>query len=71
MIHIEPVVLICRKFKDGDEWGDEYEGVMTIQKIGDVGFCAGAHGEVSIRDFRELERSLKKYGISKLKWTRK
>ena len=70
MIHIEPITFVCRKFDDDKSFGDEYEGVMVIQKLGKTGYCAGAHGTVSMKDFRALEVELKQYGIEKLKWSR-
>jgi hypothetical protein len=70
MIHIEPIVFICRRFKPEGVWGDEYDGVMTIQKVGDVAYCAGAHGKVELADFRLLKAELKKYGINKFEWDR-
>jgi hypothetical protein len=72
VIHLEPIVFTARLIKDGGEYGDEYNAVMTIQSYGDgVAYGSACHGKFSMKDFRELERSLKKYGISKLKWARK
>ena len=68
--HIQPVFFTCRLFEEGGKWGDEYKLVVTVQKIGDVGYCTGCHGEFAMNDFRDLQRRLKKYGIKKLKWDR-
>ena len=70
VIHVEPIVLMCRKFSGNDKWGDEYKAVLTVQKIDNVGYCAGCHGEFTVTDFRDLQRKLKTYGIKKLKWDR-
>jgi hypothetical protein len=70
MIHIEPVVFICRRFKTGGKWGDEYDGVMTIQKVGNTAYCAGAIGTVELADFRALKAELKKHGVTKFEWDR-
>lgn len=70
MVHIEPIVLICRQFPDGSKWGDEYSGVMTIQKCGDKAYCCGAHGTVSMSDYRDLKKQLEAFGIKELIWDR-
>jgi hypothetical protein len=70
IIHLEPLVIQVRCFDDGKEWGDVYKTVLTVQKLGEVGFCSGCHGEFSMSDFRELERQLKEFGITELKWNR-
>jgi hypothetical protein len=70
-IHLEPIVITVRCFDKGKSWGDDYKTVLTVSKLGDIGYASGCHGEFSMSDFRELQRSLKKYGISKLKWARK
>ena len=70
MIHVEPVVLMCRKFADGDEWGDDYKAVLTVQKFGDKAYCAGCHGKFTMKDYRELKRNLEAFGIKELIWDR-
>ena len=70
MIHVEPIVLMARKFADGDEWGDEYKAVLTVQKTGDTAHCVGCHGKFTMRDYRELKKELAKHGIENLTWDR-
>ena len=70
MVHVEPIVFTIRVFAEGKGWGDEYEIVLTVQKMDDIGYCSGCHGKFSISEYRELEKKLKKYGIKKLKWSR-
>ena len=69
-IHIEPVFFTVRVFPDGKKWGDEYEAVITVQKMDHIGYCSACHGTITLSGYRELERQLKKYGITKLKWRR-
>jgi hypothetical protein len=71
VIHVEPIIFTARLIEDGGQYGDEYDAVMTIQSYGDgIGYGSACHGEFSMKDFRELERKLKEYGINKLKWSR-
>jgi hypothetical protein len=69
-IHLEPIFFTVRIFADGKSWGDEYKAVLTVQKMGEVGFCSGCHGDINIMDYREVERALSEHGIKKMKWNR-
>jgi len=70
MVHVEPVFFTIRIFAEGKSWGDEYKLVLTVQKIGETGFCSGCHGDFTMSDYREVERSMKEFGINKLEWKR-
>ena len=70
MVDVEPIVFTIRCFAEGKSWGDEYKTALTVQKLDDIGYASGCHGEFSMKDFRELERKMKEYGIKKLKWKR-
>ena len=71
VVNVEPIVFTIRCFAEGKVWGDEYKMVLTVQKMGDVGYVSGCHGEFSHSDYREFEVRMAEYGITKLEWSRK
>jgi len=66
MIHIDPITFTIRFFEDGDGWGDDFIGIMTIQKADTVGYCSGLHGVIPKRLHKELAKLLDDYGIDTL-----
>ena len=70
MIHIEPIVLIARSFGKGKQFGDRYNAVMTITKVGTVGHCSGFMGKIGRDDYDQMLDALGEYGITELVGTR-
>lgn len=68
MIHIEPVVFTVRVFLKGKQWGDAYDGVCTVQKMGSLGFVSGYHGKLDKQSVIDLGNELEQYGMTELKW---
>jgi len=71
-IEIEPVTFICRLFAEGQGYWDEYEAVMTLQKMGPIGFVSALHGTITRADHDMLCEMLKEdYGLTEIRWLRK
>ena len=68
VIHLEPIVFTCRVFLKGKRWGDPYDGVCTVQKMGSLGFISGYHGKLDKKAVMDLSDELEKFGITELKW---
>ena len=68
-IEIEPTSFTVRLFADGKGYWDEYEAIMTIQKMGHIAFETGLHGNISRVDhdrYCDLIREL--HGVTELRW---
>jgi len=69
VVHLEPIVFTVRAFKQG-EYGDPYDAVCTLQKMGDVGYVSGCHGKLSHKTVRELGNVAARYGMTRIEWRR-
>ena len=71
-LHIEPVVLMARLFKEGHSYrtGGEYDAVLTIQRMRHIAYLTGCNGSIDTSAYRELMRQLKAMGISEVHWLR-
>jgi len=68
-IEIEPTSFIVRLFPDGAGYWDEYDAVMTVQKMGHIGFVSGLHGRISrVEHERCCDRLREEHGITELRW---
>lgn len=66
-VHLEPVVFTGRVFLKG-KFGDPYDAVFTVQKMGKVGFVSACHGKINKQAVLDLSDELEKYGITEMKW---
>ena len=71
-LHIEPVVMTARLFKEGESYksGGEYEAVLTIQRMRHVAYLTACHGDINIWAYKELTSRLKEMGITEIHWLR-
>ena len=70
MVHLDPVVFTGRVFLKGGSWGDPYDAVFTVQKMGNVGFVSGCHGKINRRAVMDLTAQLETFGMTEVKWLR-
>jgi hypothetical protein len=70
VVHLEPIVFTVRGFLDGGEYGDPYDAVCTLQKMGNTGFVSGCHGNLNHRVVSELGAAAARYGMTRIKWRR-
>ena len=71
-IEIEPTSFTVRLFADGKGYWDDYEAIMTVQKMGQIGFISGLHGHISRIDhdtFCDMIRD--EYGVTELRWLKR
>ena len=69
-IHLDPIVFTGRLFLKGKKWGDPYDAVFTVQKIGNVGYVSGCHGKINKQAVLDLGDELAKFGMTEVKWVR-
>ena len=68
MIHLEPVVFTARLLPEGGKFGDEYQAVATVQKVGHTGYVSACKGKINKRAVLDLSIQLEKYGMIEVKW---
>ena len=64
MLTLTPIVWTVRSGPAHAEYGDQYEGVATVQRCGGVAHVSAACGKLPIGDQVELCRELKGMGFS-------
>ena len=72
-LHIEPIVFTARLFTEGRSFSnveDEYEAILTIQKMGSVALLSGCKGDLDLWAYRELMKRLKALGVETIHWMR-
>ena len=71
-LHIEPVVMMARLFKEGESYksGGEYEAILTIQRMRHIAYLTGCHGDINIWAYKELTTQLEAMGITEIHWLR-
>jgi len=71
-IEIEPTSFTVRLFKDNAGYWDAYEAIMTVQKMGHIGFISGLHGDISRVDHEKACDMLREeHGITELRWLKR
>ena len=71
-LHIEPVVLTARLFKEGQSYkeGGEYDAILTIQRMRHIAYLTGCTGSLDVWAYRELMTQLKEMGVTDVRWLR-
>ena len=70
MIHLEPVVFTGRVFLKGKQWGDDYDAVFTVQRMGCVAYISACHGKIDKRAVMDLGDELEELGMTEMRWLR-
>ncbi len=68
VIHIEPIVFTARLLPKEGKYGDAYQAVATVQKIGKMGYISACKGKINRQAVLDLSIELEKYGITDVKW---
>lgn len=55
---------------DHSKYGDPYEAILTVQRIGDTAHLSGGCGTMPRKGQRDILRLLKAAGIKRLAWER-
>jgi hypothetical protein len=69
-VHLEPIVFTVRVFLEDGEYGEPYDAVCTLQKMGTTGYVSGCHGKLNHKVVRELSVAAARYGMDKIEWRR-
>ena len=70
MVHLEPVLFTGRVFIRGGRWGDPYDAVFTVQRVGNVGYVSACHGKINKQAVLDLQEQLEALGMTEMKWRR-
>ena len=67
MVNLEPIVWTGRVFLKGS-WGDKYDAVFTVQRVGNVGYVSACHGKINKQAVLDLQEQLEALGMTEMKW---
>ena len=70
VVHLEPILLTGRVFIKGGRWGDPYDAVFTVQRVGNVGYVSACHGKINKQAVLDLQEQLEALGMTEMKWRR-
>ena len=70
MVHLDPILFTGRVFLKGKTWGDPYDTVFTVQKVGNMAHISGCHGKINKQAIIDLGDELAKFGMTEVKWVR-
>ena len=59
-----------RVFLKGGQWGDRYDAVFTVQRIGNIRYVSACHGKINKQAVLDLQEQLEALGMTEMKWRR-
>ena len=65
---MEPIVFTARLLPNDGCYGDEYQAVATVQKVGHTAYVSACKGKINRRAVLDLSIELERHGMTDVKW---